>query len=381
MDVGGCVGMSMTKRDGLLATVRKDRADRIPFVQEWPYLPSGEAELEARNMGLGLYYRMPAYSERRPNVKITRVEVPGGPTRIKYETPAGSVWQPLHARPFMGAMQGVHDYKGIGSYVTGGMVKEPGDYEVLKFIAEDAEYVPYYEALVDFKGILGDEGIVVTFKGDVGFHAPYTTLLIDWVGAKRLIVDEFRHPELVEGVLEALSRSQRRFWPYFVDAPADMIMYGDHIDDKFISPTTFEKHILPFHNEFVREAHAKGKYTCIHCDGGLNKLKDLIVDLEHDVIHAITPPPVGNLGIREALDLWPDKVLWVNYEYHVLGPRALKKHLLALLESIIPGDRVIMDVSTERWVPLETLRMFSKIMSRCTLPLTDRKIRSIKRSV
>ena len=107
----------------------------------------------------------------------------------------------------------------------------------------------------------------------------------------------------------------------------------------------------------------------------------MITDLEHDVIHAITPPPVGNLGIAEALDLWPDKVLWVNYEYHAMGPKALKKHLLALLRSIIPGHRVIMDVSTERWVPLGCLRVFSDIMSRCTLPLTEAKLRRIEKSV
>jgi hypothetical protein len=373
--------MAMTKREGVLATIRGEKADRIPFVQEWPYLPNGEAELEARNRGLSLYYRMPAYYETRPNVKVTRLEVPGEPARIQYDTPVGSVSQPLHQRLFMGAMQGVHDYKGIGSYVTGGMVKKPEDYRVLEFIARDAQYEPHCEAIQDFRQILGEEGIVMAFKGDVGFHAPYTTLLIDWVGATRLFVDEVRHPELVEGVLDALDASQRKFWPYFVDAPSDIIMYGDHIDDKFISPKTFEKHILPFHNEFARLAHSRGRHTCIHCDGGLDKLKDLIADLEHDVIHAITPPPVGNLGIREALEAWPDKVLWVNYEYHLMGPKALKKHLLALLRSIIPGYRVIMDVSTERWVPLDCLRMFSDIMSRCTLPLTEQKVSRIEKSV
>ncbi len=371
----------MTKRQAVLATIQGKPADRIPFVQEWPYLPTGEAELEARNRGLSLYYRMPAYRESRPNVKVTRVEVPGKPVRVRYDTPVGSVWQPLHQRPFMGAMQGVHDYQGIGSYVTGGMVKDPEDYRVLKFMAQDAEYQPHYQAIERFKEIVGEEGIVMAFKGDIGFHAPYTTLLIDWVGAKRLCIDQYRHPELVEEVLEALAESQRKFWPYFVDAPADMIMYGDHIDDKFISPSAFEEYILPFHNQFARLAHSKGKYTCIHCDGGLDRLKGPIADLEHDVIHAITPPPVGNLGVREALEAWPEKILWVNYEYHSLGPKALKKHLLKLLRSIIPGYRVIMDASTERWVPLDCLRMFSDIMSRCALPLTEKKIRRIEREV
>ena len=374
--------MPMTKREGVLATLRGKPADRIPFVQDWVYLPAGQPELEARKKGLSVYYRMPAYFEIRPHVDVNRSNPgKGGTTRITYDTPAGSVWQPLHSRLFMGSMQGVHDYKGIGSYVTGGMVKKPEDYDVLQYIAEDTEYEPHYEAIEDFKKILGDEGIVMTFKGDVGFHAPYTTLLIDWVGATRLFVDSVKYPEKVDSVLEALTRTQKKFWPYFINAPADMIMYGDHIDDKFISPSIFGKHILPFHNEFVRMAHEKGKITSIHCDGGLDRLKDLIAELEHDVIHAITPPPIGNLPISEALDVWPDKVLWINYEYHFMGAKALKKHLLDLLRSIIPGYRVIMDVSTERWVPLDCLQMFTEIMSRATLPLTEKKIDRIEKSI
>jgi hypothetical protein len=128
-------------------------------------------------------------------------------------------------------------------------------------------------------------------------------------------------------------------------------------------------------------AHDRGLITRIHCDGKLDGLKHLIAKTEHDIIHAITPPPVGNLPIREALDFWKDKILWVNYEYHFMGVDAMKKHLLNLLRSIIPGYRVIMDASTERWVPLDSLRMFANIMSKATLPLTEDKIEKIERSV
>jgi hypothetical protein len=74
----------------------------------------------------------------------------------------------------------------------------------------------------------------------------------------------------------------------------------------------------------------------------------------------------------------------INYEYHFMGVDALKKHLLALLRStasVSQGYRVIMDASTERYVPLDCLRMFSDFMSRVELPLTEEHVDKIERHV
>ena len=128
-------------------------------------------------------------------------------------------------------------------------------------------------------------------------------------------------------------------------------------------------------------AHSKGKITAIHCDGRLNGLKHLIAELDHDIIHAITPPPIGNLPIKEALEIWPNKILWINFEYYNMGLKKMQKKLIELLRSIIPGYRDILDPSTERWVPPKYLRAFAKIASQATLPLTEEKIKKIEDSL
>jgi len=250
-------------------------------------------------------------------------------------------------------------------------------WDAIKYMAEDTQYEPYYDRFDYYRNLLGDEGVIFTF---VGYHSPYTKLLIEWIGVQRLFIDHFKHPDKVEPVLEALATNQEKQFPIAIDSPADIIKYGDHIDEGFINPRAFERYILPIHNKFARMAHKRGKTTAIHCDGRLNSLKDLIAELEHDIIHAITPLPVGNLPIKEALDVWDEKILWINYEYHFMEPKALKKHLLNLLKSIIPGYRVVIDASTERWVPPESLRVFADIMSKATLPLTENKIRKIGKS-
>ena len=379
--------MAMSIREGIIATIHKKQADRIPFTMSWWYLPAGEIEREVRNKGLGLFYWIPCMYVSMPNVKMSMsggglfgsfVAAKEAEVKVTFETPVGTVSSPYYMTSFAGAMQDVYNFEGIGSHLIGHFVNKPEDWDVLKFMAEDLRYEACYDHLEYFNQLLGNDGVTNTM---VGFHSPYTRLLIDWVGANRLFVDYAKYPNKVESVIEALAKNYEKQYPIAANAPADIVMYGDHIDEVLISPRIFERYILPEHNKFVRMAHAKGKVTAIHCDGRLNGLKHLIAKLEHDIIHGITPPPVGNLPINEALDLWKDKVLWINYEYHFMGVEALKKHLLNLLRSIIPGYRVIIDVSTERYVPPECLRMFANIMSKATLPLTEEKIDKIEKSL
>jgi hypothetical protein len=379
--------MLMSNRDALLATIHKKHADRIPFIIRSRFLPFSQVEREARNQGLALNYMMPCMYTTMPHVKVTSpilfkwwAVAKKTVGRITFETPVGTVWTTQTFNDFAGVMEDCLDYEGIESYMRPDLVKKPEDWEVLKFMAEDLEYEPCYKYIELFKQLLGDEGIIFTF---VGYHSPYTTLLIEWVGA-RLYIDHIKYPDKVESVIEALAKSYEKQYPIGANAPADIIKYGDHIDEVLINPHIFERYILPEHNKFARMAHARGKVTAIHCDGRLNKLKHIIGKLEHDIIHAITPPPIGNLPIAEALDLWKDKILWINCEYHFMGAEGLKKHLLALLRSIIPvsqGYRIVMDASTERWVPPECLRMFVKIMSKATLPLTEDKVDKIEKSL
>jgi len=366
----------MTIREGLLATIHGKQADRIPFQIRTSYLPHGEIEREARNKGMGINYALSCMHTFMPHVRVitsTNMTTKSREIRTTFETAVGKVSQiSREAKPFGGR------FNGIGGHLIEYPVKKLEDWEVVKYMAEDTQYEPYYDRFEYFKRLVGEEGVIFTF---VGYHSPYTKLLIEWAGVPRLYIDHFRHPEIVEPVLEAIAINQEKQFPIAANAPADIIKYGDHIDGGFISPSSFEKYVLPIHNKFARIAHSKGKITAIHCDGRLNALKHLIGELEHDIIHAVTPPPVGDLPIKEALDLWEDKIIWVNYEYHFMGPKALKKHLLNLLRSIIPGYRVVIDASTERWVPPDCLQMFANIMSKATLPLTEEKIKSIEKSV
>jgi hypothetical protein len=121
-------------------------------------------------------------------------------------------------------------------------------------------------------------------------------------------------------------------------------------------------------------------------DGRLKALKDHIAKTRLDVIEAFTPPPMGDLPINEALNMWRGKVLWINFPSTIStlmgpSPQNVKKYLIDLLEQTIPGERITLIVSTENRVPAENMMAMVEIMEKAKLPLTKEAIEEMRRSI
>ena len=92
---------------------------------------------------------------------------------------------------------------------------------------------------------------------------------------------------------------------------------------------------------------------------------------------------MGDLPIGEALSLWKDKVIWMGSpcSVYALGSEATKRHALALLREIMPGDRLAIEMSTEKLVSDENLRVLASVLENAELPLTEEKIDKMKRTL
>ncbi|PIV54987.1 hypothetical protein COS16_08685, partial [Candidatus Desantisbacteria bacterium CG02_land_8_20_14_3_00_49_13] len=71
----------------------------------------------------------------------------------------------------------------------------------------------------------------------------------------------------------------------------------------------------------------------------------------------------------EALDAWPDKILWINFpsSVHLQNAEKIRQKTLEIIEQAKPGNRLIVgiteDVPEDRWqesftVILETLNTY-----------------------
>src|SRR5512141_130000 len=86
----------MTRRQRMMASAHKERADRLPFFHWWRHMQDGYAEREARNRGMGIAWLRPAYVERLHDVEVVETRaVLEGKTVIRrtFNTPVGSIYE------------------------------------------------------------------------------------------------------------------------------------------------------------------------------------------------------------------------------------------------------------------------------------------------
>jgi hypothetical protein len=210
-------------------------------------------------------------------------------------------------------------------------------------------------------------------------------LMIEWIGSEegRFFIHHARYREKVDELYEAMSKSLEPVYEIAAESPADIIWLPENTEGYLVNPRLFEQYFMPEYEKCASVVHKHGKLLAAHMDGRVGVLKDLIAETPIDIIEALHPPPVGDMAIGEALSFWEDKVIWLGYPgaVYTLGPDAVKKHALELLRSVIPGDRLVITMSTENLVSDENLLMLTSVLENADLPLTEEKVDRIERSL
>lgn len=281
----------------------------------------------------------------------------------------------------MGLWHGDRNYQSVTPWQVARLVKEPEDYDVLKYIVEHTEYQAFYPPIEQALDWLGDDGVVVGYLP----HSPMQMLMIDWVGSEqgRFFIHHAKYRDKVEEVYRAISKSYEALYEIAAKSPADAVVFGDNIDGVLVNPRLFKEYFMPEYEKCAKVLRENGKLMGCHMDGRVRVLKDLIAKCPQDFIEALHPPPMGDLPISDALSAWRDKVIWMGYpgSVYTMGPDEVKKHTLNLLRSVIPGDRLTIEMSTENLVSNENLQMLTSILENAELPLTEKTIEKIERSL
>jgi hypothetical protein len=373
----------MQPKERILTQLRGGMPDKLPFFHSDHHLLRGEIERVARNRGLGVIVYRPCYVESMPNVEVVSRNQSNNLIRT-YKTPVGSLREVLSIGTGYG-MGGYafRDWRGIIPAPQEFLVKSPDDYRALKFIVEDIHYEPYYYAIEVQAQHLGEDGIVVT---DLPYE-PLERLLLNWVDWKRFYIDLSKNPSVIDDIVQALEKKyEEELFPIAADSPTDVIRYGGNVDSMLVSPSMFHKYYAPTYSKFAKILHAKGKFLDVHMDGRLKSLAHEIANSNVDIVEAFTPPPMGDLPLSSAISLWQNKFVWINFPsaistLPVHPPQEVKRYLIECLESLIPGDRAALIVSTENRVPEESLMALVDVMENATLPLSKEVIRDLYASL
>jgi hypothetical protein len=323
----------MNIRNRVLMALEWKMPDAIAFTPKPNHAPRDPDTLrKLMDLGMGLAYPVSVFTMKTPNVNCNhRIEEY---CRIStYSTPVGILQEKTRINlPSEGGERS-------SEWLMEPMFKGYDDYRAIRYIIDDEVCEPSYEeAERAERESLSEEARSVVFTG-CGY-APLMELVTRFMGFQRLAVELRRHPGEIGDLIDAMDKKHQEAMRLVAKSPARIVEIGDNIDSVLINPPLFEKYCLSYYQRCCDLLHGYGKVVGSHMDGRLRSLKELIRETGLDFIDAFTPPPMGDLGIRECREAWDEDIAqWVNIPGVIFyySPQEIRAYVKRLLMDAAPG--------------------------------------------
>ncbi|MFO8006632.1 MAG: uroporphyrinogen decarboxylase family protein [Candidatus Brocadiia bacterium] len=336
----------MKPRERVLAVLRGERPDRVPLTVYECMIPQCAVERRLRNDGLCIVNRHHrAYRVETPNcTRQTLRYTEGGRnrTRTTISTPVGdvsTVVEPAGNRePFYTEWTIEHYFKG------------PEDYAPLRFLAEDESYSPAYEDAERARRWMGDD---ILLRGTLGANPLHR--IMQWMGLERFAVEWHERRDEVLRLESVMRRGKRKLYQIVADSPLTHANYGGNEVPEVMGLERYEQFVLPLLQESAEVLHAGGKLVGSHLDGNNSAWAHLVAQSGLHYVEAFTPAPDTDMTLEQALDAWPDKVLWINFpsSLHLAPVERIEQVTRRFVELGRQTNRVIIgiteDIPPDRW--------------------------------
>ena len=175
-----------------------------------------------------------------------------------------------------------------------------------------------------------------------------------WCGTENLTYAIYDVPDTVRACLEAMREKDLETVRISANTSAEGFIFWEDSSTTNISPAMFEAYTAPAINEWGKLLHENGKLLIHHACGHLKHLIPAMCRTEIDMIESISPPPTGDLDIREATAMMPAHIGLIGgieptffqnctmdeleaRVYHLLAVMKGKRFVLANSDSCPPG--------------------------------------------
>ena len=375
--------MEMTPHDRLLAALRGEDVDRLPWSPHLAYWWNTQPPA-LRNRGqFGFLKEIGADPLIRGSVTAfvcsdmrglheypTRMHLPipgcevvqhvkGRDERTSYQTPVGTLTQLSRYSP-----------EGGTRFLVERPVKSARDYQVLSYLFERMVIRPDYGPIEESMAHLGQEGLLIPLISPVQ-KTPFQALVEHYVGTQQLVYDLADYPDVVESLLEVMSRRVLEAVMISAESPAEGFISWEDSSTTNISPKLFARYIAPEIDRWGQLLHAAGKVLLHHACGHVRHLLPYLSEEEIDVVESLSPPPTGDVEVWEAQEILGPEVGIVGgiepTQLLYLGLEELGEYVERLLDRIQPLHYVLANSdSCPPGVSIEKFRRITEIVrARC----------------
>ncbi|MFH1616428.1 MAG: uroporphyrinogen decarboxylase family protein [Planctomycetota bacterium] len=333
--------MKLSPRERVERALAGKDVDKMPFTVYENKLPRCEAERKLRNMGVCVIDKtVDVLRTRRPDVNsvTTRyLEKNEWYVRTNYDTPFGE-------------LSVVQREAGFTRWTTKHLFTDPQDYKKLVFMVDNEHYEPDYVTFVKAQQIAGND---VFFRGNIGSEPLQT--VISWMGTECFCFEWMERRNEVLKLYTALVNAARRRYKLLADSPAVAFNYGGNVVVDLVGPQGFEQFYVPNYNEAAEYLNKTGKFVGSHLDGNCKQIANLIQQSQLDYIEAFTPAPDTDMTLPEAIAVWPDKCLWINFpsSVHLASTEQIADTTREIIDAAAGHQRFLLgiteDVPPNRW--------------------------------
>jgi hypothetical protein len=372
--------MAMTWKERMLATIRGEPTDRLPWVPRldlWHKanrragtLPAQYADADLLDIvadlnwgfhavvadfqdlrgpdddadrALGIYnlWSMPWRTELKGVRRTVRVE--GDRTLTEYRTPVGSVRTGVVYTEEMRRA-------GITiTHVDEYAFKNADDYAPLGYIFEHAQAEENYAGYAEFAARIGERGLAVAFA--TAAASPMHYIQRELMPLDLFFYEAHDHPDNLRRLAEQVECYWDRMLAVVSRCPAEVILLGANYDASVTYPPFFAEHILPWLKAAAGVLHGEGKHLLTHTDGENTGLLEHYLGSEIDVADSICPAPMTKLSFREVRDAFAGRVTIMGGIPSVaLVPASMsdgrfEEFVDGFFADIGAGDRLILGIS------------------------------------
>ncbi len=326
----------MTPRKRVEAVLYGDQADRVPFTIYECMVPEGDVGQQLRDEGMCIVDRgHPVVHTRTPNVT----------SRSETYTEEGVTYSRTDIHTPVGDLYSISRPAGFTSWHIKRLFQRPEDYKPLLFMIQDTEYEPCYESFSKADAEAG-EGVIL--RSSVG-GTPLHEIMISWMGVQTFAIEWADRRDEILKLYDAMVERKRKLYPLVAKSPVLHLNYGGNETGQVMGRERFEKYVIPCYEEACEIMHKHGKFIGAHLDGNNKVWADLVAASGLDYVEAFTPAPDCDMTLKEALEAWPDKILWINFtsSAHLRSDEGVEAETLKLLKESAPGDRLIIGITED----------------------------------
>ncbi len=336
----------MNCAERLEAIFAGELVDKVPFALKGWRLPQCAAERRLRNQGLCIIDSRPVYTSASPNVETQTLHFSEGGVgyqRTTIKTPRGEL---SSLRRQVGT-----EKTESTSWQLEWIFKGPQDYEAIEFTIRDRRHFPSYEPFLKAREQIGDEAFFKTSAPGCPLH----TIMYSIMGLDNFGIEWAERRERVLALHQAMVENEREIYAIVARSPARIVQCGGNYAPEVLGKQRFVDYVLPHWAAAAAILHEGGKLLGCHLDANNRLWAEEVGQSPLDWIEAFSPAPDTDMSMAEARQLWPGKVLFINFPsaVHLESTEVIEATTRQLLAEAAPGDRFIVgiteNVPDNRW--------------------------------